>query len=164
MWNRGEGRVTAAWRSLPQTPQMWPEKIRTEFKTASISQNGIWRICTCSSGIPRSVGDESLKTSIPVIMMGVMVRRYTTRISMQKGNVALTSGELGNTDLIMKRVYSETCSVPHSSYFYGMPPILFMFRKKLIIINFKMIKIMNSVRCVTCSCAFLTVVKVFPGT
>ena len=76
------------------------------------------------------MGDESLKRSIPVVMMGVMVRRCTTRISMQKVNVALTPGELGNTGLIMKRVYRETCSVPHSSYFYGMPPILFMLTKK----------------------------------
>ena len=65
------------------------------------------------------MGDENLKTSLPVVMLGVTVRRYTTTISNAfhcngnfyfnaKGNTM----ELGKTGLLMKIVYSETCCIP----------------------------------------------------
>lgn len=79
MWNRIRREYGSSLEKLAtQDPQMGLEKARTKSEVASIPQSGIWKTGICSSGIPRFTGDENPKTSLPVVMLGVTVKRYTT--------------------------------------------------------------------------------------
>lgn len=69
--------MAAACRSFPQDPQMGCEKVRTKSEVAGIPQNGILEnryMFLRNSQIQGGV--KNLKTSLPMVVLVVTMRRY----------------------------------------------------------------------------------------